>query len=79
MFCGVHTLVTPLSFVVHCRPRKRTVVRRSQVPITMRQATQWHKSGAWPATEIAGTVTLSYADRCKRRIQMTDDSGTPAR
>jgi urease accessory protein len=41
-----------------------------------RQATQWHKAGAWPATETAGTVTLSYADRCKRRIQMTDDGGT---
>jgi urease accessory protein len=76
VFCGVHTLVTPLAFVMQLRPRRRTVVRRSQVPITMRQATQWHKSGAWPAAETAGTVTLSYADRCKRRIQMTDDSGT---
>ena len=52
------------------------MVRRSQVPITMRQATQWHKAGAWPVSEAAGTVTLSYAERCRRRIQMTDDSGT---
>jgi urease accessory protein len=42
----------------------------------MRQATQWHKAGAWPEAESAGTVTLSYAERCRRRIQMTDDSGT---
>ena len=41
----------------------------------MRQATQWHKAGAWPEAEAAGTVTLSYADRCRRRIQMSDDSG----
>ncbi len=41
----------------------------------MRQATQWHKAGSWPEDEVAGTVTLGYADRCKRRIQMTDDAG----
>jgi len=40
-----------------------------------RQATQWHKAGAWPEAQAAGSVTLSYADRCKRRIQMTDDGG----
>ena len=45
--------------------------------MTPRQATQWHKAGAWPATETAGTVTLIYADRCRRRIQMTDDRGAP--
>jgi urease accessory protein len=76
VFCGFHTLVTPLSFIMPVRPRTRTAIRRSRIPITMRQAMQWHKAGAWPATEAAGTVTLSYADRCKRRIQMTDDSGT---
>jgi urease accessory protein len=54
----------------------RMAVRRSRIPITMRQATQWHRAGEWPEAEIAGTVTLSYADRCKRRIQMTDDGGT---
>jgi urease accessory protein len=41
----------------------------------MRQATQWHKAGTWPEQQAAGTVTLSYAERCRRRIQMTDDSG----
>jgi urease accessory protein len=43
----------------------------------MRQATQWHRAGAWPEAEVAGTITLSYADRCRRRIQMADDGGTP--
>jgi urease accessory protein len=43
----------------------------------MREATQWLKAGEWPEGEVAGTVTLSYADRCRRRIQMADDSGTP--
>ena len=75
MFCGAHPLITPLSFFRSARPAMRAAVRRSRIPITMRQALQWHKAGAWPATEVAGTVTLSYADRCKRRIQMTDDSG----
>jgi len=45
--------------------------------VTMRQATEWHRMGEWPAAHTAGTVTLSYADRCKRRIQMTDDTGAP--
>ena len=75
MFCGVHMLVTPLSFITPVRPFRRTIVRRSQVPITMRQATQWHKAGAWPEEAATGTVTLIYADRCRRRIQMADDSG----
>ena len=43
----------------------------------MRQATQWHKAGAWPDAQAADTVTLSYADRCRRRIQMMDDGGVP--
>jgi urease accessory protein len=54
----------------------RSAVRRSRIPITMRQAMQWHKAGTWPEAEAAGTVTLSYTDRCKRRIQMRDDAGT---
>jgi urease accessory protein len=41
----------------------------------MREATQWLKAGEWPEAEVAGTVTLTYADRCRRRIQMSDDSG----
>jgi urease accessory protein len=76
VFGGLHSLVTPLSFAMQERPPKRAVVRRSRIPITMRQATQWHKAGSWPLAEATGTVTLSYADRWKRRIQMTDDSGT---
>jgi urease accessory protein len=75
VFCFVHSLVTPLSFITPERPRPRTAIRRSRIPITMRQAVQWHKAGAWPEEEAAGSVTLSYADRCKRRIQMTDDAG----
>ena len=75
MFCGIHTLVTPLSFIMPQRSRKRTAVRRSRIPITMREATQWHKAGAWPEALASGSVTLSYADRCKRRIQMKDDGG----
>ena len=43
----------------------------------MRQATQWLRAGDWPQRQVAGSVTLRYADRCRRRIQMTDDSGTP--
>jgi urease accessory protein len=69
-------LVTPLAIIIPDRPRMRKAVRRSRIPITMRQALQWHRAGAWPEAEVAGTVTLSYADRCKRRIQMTDDAGT---
>jgi urease accessory protein len=45
--------------------------------VTMRQAIEWHRLGEWPAAHTAGTVTLSYADRCKRRIQMKDDAGEP--
>ncbi len=75
MLSGAHTLVTPLTFIKPERPRRRMVVRRSRIPITMRQALQWHRAGSWPEIEAAGTVTLSYADRCKRRIQMTDDAG----
>jgi urease accessory protein len=45
--------------------------------VEVRQATEWHRTGEWPLAHTAGTVTLSYADRCKRRIQMTDDAGAP--
>ena len=43
----------------------------------MRTATQWFPAGAWPSGEVLATVTLSYAERCRRRIQMTDDAGAP--
>jgi urease accessory protein len=75
VFCGLHILVTPLTFIAPEPPRRRMAVRRSRIPITMREATQWHKAGAWPEAQAAGSVTLSYADRCKRRIQMKDDRG----
>jgi urease accessory protein len=45
--------------------------------VTARQATEWHRTGAWPEAHAGGTVTLAYADRCKRRIQMKDDAGEP--
>ena len=45
--------------------------------VTMRQATEWHRTGEWPHAHAAGTVTLCYADRCTRRVQMIDDAGTP--
>jgi urease accessory protein len=51
--------------------------RPGGVRMTMRQATEWHRTGEWPQAHTAGTVTLCYADRCKRRIQMTDDAGAP--
>jgi urease accessory protein len=41
----------------------------------MRQAIAWHAAGDWPQTAQAGTVTLRYADRSRRRGQMTADSG----
>jgi urease accessory protein len=43
----------------------------------MRQAVEWHHAGAWPGKEASGSVTLRFTDRCKRRIQMTDDGGQP--
>jgi len=43
----------------------------------MRVASHWHKAGEWPQGEATATVTLSYAERCRRRIQMADDQGAP--
>ncbi|HVM85715.1 MAG TPA: urease accessory protein UreE [Candidatus Binatia bacterium] len=43
----------------------------------MRTASQWHRAGEWPQAEATATVTLSYAERCRRRIQMADDGGAP--
>jgi len=43
----------------------------------MRTASQWHRAGVWPQAEATATVTLSYAERCRRRIQMADDGGAP--
>ena len=34
-------------------------------------------AGEWLATRERGTVTLSYADRCRRRVRLMDDTGMP--
>ncbi len=34
-------------------------------------------AGEWLATLERGTVTLGYADRCRRRARLTDDAGVP--
>jgi urease accessory protein len=34
-------------------------------------------AGEWLATRERGTVTLSYADRCRRRVRLLDDAGVP--
>jgi len=41
----------------------------------MRRARQVHPAGSWPAGEAAGSVTLDYDDRFRRRIRLTDDAG----
>ena len=33
--------------------------------------------GHWPTMQMVGVVTLIYADRCRRRIRLIDDSGAP--
>ena len=33
--------------------------------------------GTWPRDKEAATVTLAYADRCRRRIRLVDDAGKP--
>ena len=48
-----------------------------ETDVSARQAVEWHRTGEWPIAHATGTVTLSYADRCKRRIQMADDAGAP--
>lgn len=34
-------------------------------------------AGQWPLDRQMATVTLSYADRCRRRIRLVDDAGKP--
>ena len=43
----------------------------------LKRATAIIPAGYWPAAQMVGTVTLIYADRCRRRIRLTDDSGKP--
>ncbi|MCG5239111.1 urease accessory protein UreE [Azospirillum doebereinerae] len=40
-----------------------------------RRATRVHARGHWPAENAAGTVTLAFDDRHRRRMAMTDDGG----
>lgn len=40
-----------------------------------RRATRVHARGHWPADRQAGTVTLAFDDRHRRRMVMTDDAG----
>jgi urease accessory protein len=43
----------------------------------LRRATRVHPIGLWPQAESAGSVTLAFDDRFRRRIQLNDDSGEP--
>jgi urease accessory protein len=43
----------------------------------LRRATRVHPTGHWPQAESAGSVTLAFDDRFRRRIQLNDDSGDP--
>ncbi|EWY38824.1 urease accessory protein UreE [Skermanella stibiiresistens SB22] len=43
----------------------------------LRRATLVHHAGHWPAADAAGTVTLTFDDRFRRRIQLNDDAGEP--
>jgi urease accessory protein len=44
---------------------------------TSRHAAHYIAAGEWLATLESGTVTLIYADRCRQRVRLIDDSGTP--
>lgn len=41
----------------------------------MRRAIRVYAATEWPAERVAGSVTLAYADRHRRRIRLADDSG----
>ena len=43
----------------------------------LRRATRVHPAGHRPTHAAAGTVTLAFDDRFRRRIQLNDDSGAP--
>lgn len=40
-----------------------------------RRVTRVHAAGQWPAERQAGTVTLAFDDRFRRRMRMADDAG----
>ena len=44
---------------------------------TSRHAAHFIVAGEWLATLQSGTVTLIYADRCRRRVRLMDDAGAP--
>jgi urease accessory protein len=43
----------------------------------MRRATTHLKKDDWPEVEHVGDVTLTYEDRHRRRLRMSDDTGEP--
>ncbi|HEV2676342.1 MAG TPA: urease accessory protein UreE [Aliidongia sp.] len=43
----------------------------------MRRAHTARKAGTWPAARQAGTVTLSYLERHRRRLRLVTDQGEP--
>lgn len=42
---------------------------------TSRHASHVIAAGEWLATLESGSVTLAYADRCRRRVRLMDDGG----
>ena len=44
---------------------------------TSRHAAHFIVAGEWLATLESGSVTLAYADRCRRRVRLMDDRGAP--
>src|SRR5262245_34266500 len=44
---------------------------------TSRHAAHVIAAGEWLATLECGTVTLAYADRCRRRVRLIDDVCVP--
>jgi urease accessory protein len=44
---------------------------------TSRHAAHFIAAGEWLSTLESGTVTLVYADRCRRRVRLMDDRGAP--
>ncbi|HYG90255.1 MAG TPA: urease accessory protein UreE [Azospirillum sp.] len=41
----------------------------------IRRAIEAHPAGSWPEGEAVGSVTLTYDDRFRRRVRLTDDAG----
>jgi urease accessory protein len=43
----------------------------------MRRLVRAARSGAWPAAEASGSLTLGFEDRRRRRIRLVTDQGEP--